>query len=226
MWAWTRLARTSAQSGPSRSTRRLRWPEVVVAQTPNRVRCLFKSNRRGVILQLSRRVPEVQVTFWADGEYGVQPSLTDETVREAERVLGVALPSALLDLLRVQNGGVVAADHDAFPTSQPTSWSHDHVPFDALMGIGGLEGMTSLLDTPYLVKEWGLSSPIVLLSGDGHCWIGLDYRCCGPDGDPSVTWFDIELDTELTLASDFRTFVENLTAASGFDLDSGDSASN
>jgi hypothetical protein len=72
------------------------------------------------------------------------------------------------------------------PPAKPTSWSQDHVPFDALMGIGGLEGMTSLLDTPYLVKEWGLSSPIVLLSGDGHCWIGLDYRGRGPDSDPSV----------------------------------------
>ncbi|MFF7546192.1 SMI1/KNR4 family protein [Streptomyces canus] len=172
------------------------------------------------------RFDEVLAMFWADGEYGVQPPLTDETVREAERVLGVTLPSALLDLLRVQNGGVVAADHDAFPTSRPTSWSHDHVPFDALMGIGRLDRVTSLLDTPYLVKEWGLSSPIVLLSGDGHCWIGLDYRGCGPDGDPSVTWFDIELDTELPLASDFRTFVENLTAASGFDLDPGDSTPN
>jgi hypothetical protein len=74
----------------------------------------------------------------------------------------------------------------------------------------------SLLDTPYLVKEWGLPSQIVLLSGDGHCWIGLDYRGCGPDGDPSVTWFDAELDTELPLAGDFRTFVEKLTAGRAF----------
>jgi hypothetical protein len=171
------------------------------------------------------RFDEVLATFWAVGDYGVQLPLTDETVREAERVLGVTLPSPLLDLLRVQNGGVVAADYDAFSTGQPTSSSQDHVPFDALMGIGGLQEMTSLLDTPYLVKEWGLPSPIVLLSGDGHCWIGLDYRRCGPDGDPAVTWFDIELDTELTLASDFRTFAEKLTAASGFDLDHGDSTS-
>lgn len=161
---------------------------------------------------------EVLATFWADDDHGVQPPLTEETVREAERVLGVTLPSALLDLLRVQNGGIVAADHGAFPTSQPTSWSEEHVPFHALMGIGPRDQMTSLLDTPYLVTEWGLPSPIVLLSGDGHCWIALDYRSCGPDGDPSVTWFDTELDTELPLASDFRTFVEELTAGSSIDL--------
>ncbi|MET9431692.1 MULTISPECIES: SMI1/KNR4 family protein [unclassified Streptomyces] len=171
------------------------------------------------------RFAEVLATFWAEGDYGVQPPLTDEAVREAEGALGVTLPPALLDLLRLQNGGIVAADHDAFPTSQPTSWSEDHVPFDALMGIGGLEHTMSLLDTPYLVEEWGLPSPIVLLSGDGHCWIGLDYRGRGRDGEPSVTWFDTELGTELALASDFGTFVEKLTAASVFDPDLGDSTS-
>ncbi|MFD4690156.1 SMI1/KNR4 family protein [Streptomyces sp. NPDC058463] len=162
------------------------------------------------------RFDEIRATFWDDGDYGVQQPLTDETVREAERVLGVTLPSALLDLLRAQNGGIVAAGHDAFPTSRPTSWSKDHVPFDHLMGIGRQDGTTSLLDTPYLVEEWGMPAPLVLLSGDGHCWIGLDYRACGRDGDPSVTWFETDLETELLLAGDFRSFVEGLTAGSSY----------
>ncbi|MFF4330701.1 SMI1/KNR4 family protein [Streptomyces sp. NPDC048387] len=163
---------------------------------------------------MGARFEEVKATFWGDGGYSVQPPLTDEMVREAERLLGVTLPSALLDLLRVQNGGDVAADHDAFPTSRPTSWSEDHVPFDGLMGIGRCDGTTSLLDTPYLVEEWGLPAPLVLLAGDGHCWIALDYRTCGRDGEPSVTWFETDLDTELVLAADFRSFVEGLTASS------------
>ncbi|WP_097869047.1 SMI1/KNR4 family protein [Streptomyces sp. rh34] len=162
------------------------------------------------------RFDEVMATFWGDGDYGVQPPLTDEMVREAERALGVRLPAALLDLLRVQNGGIVATDHDAFPTSQPTSWSKDHVPFDHLMGIGRRDGMTSLLDTPYLIDEWGMPAPLVLLSGDGHWWIGLDYRLCGQDGEPSVTWFETDLDREVVLAGDFRSFVQRLTAASAY----------
>lgn len=46
-------------------------------------------------------------------------------------------------------------------------------------------------------------------------------RCgrVGPDGEPSVTWFDRDFDTELALAPDFRTFVENLTASSSFDTE-------
>ncbi|SFH01399.1 hypothetical protein SAMN02787118_13840 [Streptomyces mirabilis] len=90
------------------------------------------------------------------------------------------------------------------------------MPFGDLMGIGRRDGMTSLLDTPYLVEEWGLPAPLVLLSGDGHCRIGLDYRTCGRDGEPSVTWFETDLDTELALADDFRSFVEGLTSGSKY----------
>lgn len=160
---------------------------------------------------------EIKPAFWSDDDHGVQAPLTEEAVREAERVLGVTLPAALVDLLRIQNGGIVADGLDAFPTDRPTSWSEDHVPFEALMGIGQSERTMSLLDTPYLVEEWGLPSPIVLLSGDGHCWTALDYRGCGPHGEPSVAWFDTELDTEVALAGDFRAFVEKLTAGSGFE---------
>lgn len=157
------------------------------------------------------RFETVKERFWAHSRVGAQPRLTDEIVVDAERILGVRLPSALLELLRVQNGGGVAEPWNSFPTTQPTSWSDSHVPFDTLEGIGTAEGTLSLLDTPYLVEEWGLPSPLVLLTGDGHWWIALDYRECGPDGEPSVTWFDTELDQDLRLAPDFRTFVEGLT---------------
>lgn len=135
---------------------------------------------------------------------------------EAEQVLGVVLPFSLLDVLRVQNGGEVSSDWNAFPTDQPTSWSADHVPFGELMGIGHREHMVSLLDTPYLVEEWDLPSPIALISGDGHCWIALDYRDCGRQGQPSVIWLDTDLDMELQLAADFRSFVEDLTSDTTF----------
>ncbi|MEU8959932.1 SMI1/KNR4 family protein [Streptomyces sp. NPDC048518] len=162
------------------------------------------------------RFDEVKAAFWGGGDYGVQLPLNEEMVHEAEREIGVTLPPALLDLLRIQNGGSVAADWNAFPTRQPTSWSDDHVPLPDLMGIGRRERLSSLLDTPYLVEEWELPTPIVLLSGDGHCWIALDFRACGRNGEPSVTWFDTDLNTDITLTVDFRSFIEGLTLGSNF----------
>ncbi|MCX5214173.1 SMI1/KNR4 family protein [Kitasatospora sp. NBC_00240] len=152
-----------------------------------------------------------------DSGVGVQPALSDQAVLEAEGLLNVTLPASLLDLLRQQNGGLVVSGRDAFPTSRPTSWASDHAPFDIVMGIGRREQTLSLLDNPYLVDEWGLPTEVVLLSGDGHYWIGLDYRTCGPRGEPSVVWFDTDADSELPLAPDFRSFVAGLTSVPGSD---------
>jgi hypothetical protein len=151
---------------------------------------------------------EIATSFWDDDFPGVQPPLTDAMVRDAEQVLGVVLPGTLLALLRIQNGGGVADVRSAYPTGESTSWAAGHVPFEYLMGIGRAEGRLSILDTPYLVEEWDLPAPVVLLSGDGHWWIALDYR---KPGEPSVTWLDADAEEELALAPDFRSFVEALT---------------
>lgn len=176
-------------------------------------------------LLVMARFDEVKASFWGDGDPGFPLPLSNETVRAAERELGVTLPSALLELLRIHNGGLVARDWNAFATRAPTSSSEHHIPFTELMGLGPSEHDASLLDTPYLVQVWALPSPIVLLSGDGHCWVGLDYRVCDPAGEPSVTWFDTDLDREQALADDFRSFVENLTRDRAFGHDTGDGRS-
>ncbi|MER5204933.1 SMI1/KNR4 family protein [Streptomyces sp. NPDC002825] len=164
------------------------------------------------------RFDEVKTGFWDEGRHEVRAPLSDAAVRDAEQRLGVRLPAALLELLRVRNGGVVAESWNAYPTHVRTSWSDDHVPFDDLMGIGDVDGdHLSILDSACLIEEWGLPSPLVLLSGEGHWWIALDYRACGADGEPSVAWFDPDEGSELPLAGDFRSFVEGLRAAASFD---------
>jgi hypothetical protein len=54
---------------------------------------------------------------------------------------------SLLELLRVQNGDVVADQWSAFPTSQPTSWAEDHIGFTDLMGISSTDLPLPLLWT-------------------------------------------------------------------------------
>ncbi len=164
---------------------------------------------------------QVEASFWhPDIRNSVLPPLTQDVIVAAERELGLALPADLLRLLRTQNGGVVADAWDACP-ADPNFYAADHVPFDHLHGLGpaGLPEVTTLLDTPYLVQEWDLPSPVLLLSGQGHYWVALDYRTCGPTGEPSVTWIHNEMEHELPLAPDFRTFVERLTPDSSYPLD-------
>ncbi|MER5472198.1 hypothetical protein ABZX90_11085 [Streptomyces sp. NPDC002935] len=46
------------------------------------------------------RFEDHQSRFWdTSSDYGVQPTLTDRAIGEAERLLNVRLPDALLDLL-------------------------------------------------------------------------------------------------------------------------------
>ena len=75
---------------------------------------------------------------------------------------------------------------------------------------------TTLSDTPYLIGEWGLPSSLVLLSGDGHFWVALDYRACGPAGEPSVVYVEADTDVDVQLATDFRAFVEGLVPSDSF----------
>lgn len=162
---------------------------------------------------------EVAVSFWHPEVEDLRlPSLTDDLVVNAEAQLGVTMPADLIHLLRIRNGGVIADAWDACP-ADANFYAEDHVPFDHLYGIGpaGQAETITLLDTPYLVQEWELPSPVILLSGEGHYWLALDFRTCGPAGQPPVVWLDSEMEHELTLAPNFRAFVERLTAAASFD---------
>jgi hypothetical protein len=152
--------------------------------------------------------------FWGANHYN-HPPLTDDMVAQAEARLGVRLPQALIDLLRVQNGGYTQGF--AHPMQQKTTWAEDHVPLDDLAGIvldPQHETAQNLLDTGYLTQEWGLPPHQVLLSGDGHYWITLDYRN-GPD--PSVAWIDVECGEDLQVAGSFAEFLAGLVPASDYD---------
>jgi hypothetical protein len=70
--------------------------------------------------------------------------------------------------------------------------------------------MASLLSTPYLIEEWRLPSSIVVIEGDGHYWVALDYRECGPTGEPAVIRLQIDDNVDARLAPDFRSFVTGL----------------
>ncbi|MFE7796915.1 SMI1/KNR4 family protein [Nocardia sp. NPDC057440] len=161
---------------------------------------------------------EVITSFWQDPIEDNHVALTDAAIRDAEEKLGVRLPASLLRLLRVRNGGHVAAHWDAFPV-EGSSWSEHYACFDYLEGILDEDDSPTILDTPYLVREWELPSPVVLLHGDGHWWVALDYRACGPTGEPSVVEIDSDGPDVVFLAPDFESFVEELTSSERFLVD-------
>ncbi|MBM6771055.1 MULTISPECIES: SMI1/KNR4 family protein [Bacillus cereus group] len=146
-------------------------------------------------------------TIWADDDYLKLAPINDELIKKAEEVLNVKLPESYITLLKEQNGGTLRLD--VHPTSKPNSWADDHVNVSGLYGISFNENESSILESRYLIREWEMPESIVLLSGDGHTWIALDYRNVAEN--PPVIFIDNEFEEIIELAPNFESFLQNLT---------------
>ncbi|CAA9494648.1 MAG: hypothetical protein AVDCRST_MAG85-1404 [uncultured Solirubrobacteraceae bacterium] len=143
---------------------------------------------------------EIKLAFWdKTASHGVGAPLTDERLAHAERELGVTLPDAYVELLRLQNGGGVAAAYDGFS---------EEASLESLAGVGPTRVGHTILDSRAIRHTWEMPDGLVLLEGDGHTWVALDYRRTTTD--PPVVWWDNDEEAGTELAPDFRSFVEAL----------------
>ncbi|AXI10244.1 SMI1/KNR4 family protein [Oceanobacillus zhaokaii] len=124
-------------------------------------------------------------------------------IKHVELDLGVELPETYKQLILKQNGGYIT--YNSYPTKKPTAWSEDHIQFDYILGIGNEEG---ILDSELLIKEWDLPKGLILINGDGHTWVALDYR--KKKKNPPVIYFDTEENTSFKLAKNFDVFLSKL----------------
>ena len=134
--------------------------------------------------------------------------LQDEWLRSAERELGVSLPRKLVQLLRLQNGGQLRYDTHAANIDD-----RDHVSIHSLRGIGPSE-RDGLRFNHYFLDEWELDPALVLLDGNGHEWIALDYRCSATE--PSACWVDADNSRTVELAPKFEVFLDGLRRGDGW----------
>ena len=155
----------------------------------------------------------IKTEFW-DINYYKHPPLTEAMVKHAEKELNIKLPAQLIELLMIQNGGYTKGF--VYPMVKKTTWADNHVPLDSLWGIvtdKSIESAHNLLDTPYMTEEWGLPNGQVILTGDGHWFITLDYRK-GPE--PSIRWIDTECDEDIEVAINFDEFIKALVSEDAF----------
>lgn len=146
-------------------------------------------------------------SIWQEeNDYYKLELLTDEMVKNAEELLKIKLPNSYINILKQQNGGYIK--FNAYPTNIPTSWAEDHVNVDYILGIGlGMD--IGILQSEYLIQEWELPENVVLISGDGHSWIALDYR--NKKAEPPVIFIDTDEEKIIDLAPNFEVFLNGLT---------------
>lgn len=164
-------------------------------------------------------------TFWEQSEYAdlnyVDQPPTGETVAAVEAELGYKLPDSYIALATNQNGGIPAPR--AHKTRQPTSWAEDHIAISGIFSIGR-ERPNSLcgeLGSKFWVAEWGYPEIGVYFAdcpSAGHDLLCLDYRRCGPRGEPEVVHVDQDGDYKITfVARSFEAFIRGLCRAETFD---------
>ena len=163
-----------------------------------------------------------QPSVYAEREY-VEPAPTPEEVAAVERELGYTLPSAYVELTQTQNGGVPR--HSCHRTTEPTSWAEDHVAITGIFSIGRTRpcSLCGEAGSRFWIEEWGYPDIGVYFAdcpSAGHDMLCLDYRACGPQGEPSVVHIDQESDYRVTwVAPDFESFIRGLEPDEAFDID-------
>lgn len=151
--------------------------------------------------------------FWNDVDYAFESYIgkpvTDKDIKAAEANLGYTLPVAYIELLKNHNGGVV----------KKNCFINDDDDCVYITGIYGIDRDKKYSLLGEMGNEFWISKvkypPIGVVVADtisgGHDMIFLDYRDCGPSGEPKVVRVDQEGDYSITLLADsFGDFIKNL----------------
>lgn len=165
--------------------------------------------------------------FWDDSDYAkksyIERKPTPALVASIEKELGYALPPSYVWLMTRHNGGTPT--RTCFPTKKATSWAPDHVAITGLAGIGRTKrySLCGEAGTRFWIDRWkypAIGVVIATCPSAGHDLIMLDYRKCGPRGEPQVVHVDQERDYRITaLAKDFEAFVRGLVDSSEYEED-------
>lgn len=119
-----------------------------------------------------------------------------------------------------RNGG--APVKNCHRTASATSWAEDHVAMTGFLSTGKAKpsSLCGEVGSRFMIEEWGYP-PIGIYFADcpsaGHDMLCLDYRACGPEGEPSVVHVDQEGGYVITPVADtFEAFIRGLESEEAF----------
>lgn len=156
--------------------------------------------------------------FWQESEYAYKEYVSEpfkkELINEIEKELGYKLPASYIYLMKKQNGGI--PKRYCCPTNTSTSWSDNHIQINGILGIGNTKynSLCGNFGSKFWIEHWeypDIGIAICDCPSAGHDMVFLDYRECGPNGEPKVVHIDQEFDYKITLlAQNFEEFITKL----------------
>ncbi len=166
--------------------------------------------------------------FWEQSEYARQEYVgapfSAEQAAAVERELGYKLPPSYVELMQYQNGGIPRKIIHRM--KEQTSWSDDHIAITGLFSIGHEKpcSLCGEFGSRFWIRVWNYPAIGVYFAdcpSAGHDMVCLDYRECGPSGEPQVVHVDQEWDYKITfVAPSFEAFLRGLEDAEAFEAES------
>lgn len=121
-------------------------------------------------------------------------ALTEDMISRAEKTIGYKLPKSYIELLKVQNGGLIDA-------------KYDKIFMTAIYGIGptkesynGLENMFENWKDEWQYPDIGI--PFGETPSGGHDMFYMDYRSVDENGEPRIVRIDNECDNAIYFVAD------------------------
>lgn len=126
--------------------------------------------------------------------------LTDEIISRVEKNIGYKLPKSYIELLKVQNGGVIVHKYESWLTI-----IYGIAPEED--GFNGLEDMFDNWKNEWEYPDIGI--PFGETDSAGHDMYYMDFRVVDEAGEPRIVRIDNELDNEIYFVA--NNLVEFLT---------------
>lgn len=150
--------------------------------------------------------------FWNDNDPDADLYMDDPAgsiqVAQVEKELDYQLPESYVRLMRNHNGGIPY--NTCFPLPDG-----NYIEISGFFSIGKQmsNSLCGSAGNKLFKQSWGYPDYGVYIADtdtEDMDLILLDYRQCGPDGEPAVACVNAERQTVMLLAPDFETFVLQL----------------
>ena len=120
------------------------------------------------------------------------PPFSDEELKETEKAIGWKLPQSYIELLKIQNGGMI--NYNEFEES----W------LSSIYGISSdMNGLVDMYDN--WINEWeypNIGIPFGETQSAGHDMYFMDFGTVDENGEPRIVLIDNEMDNSITVVAD------------------------